>query len=109
MSEFEWFGAPMIYQLEPSVRDEIARLFNAADVEYVVSKLQSTKLTWESSAPPPRVHIAILWQSKGDLKQFDSAIREACSDWRNTLIWNGLGDDDWHQVLGDAGVECSGW
>ena len=99
----------MNYQLEQSVCDEAARLFDPQDVEYVLSKLRATKLTWERSAPPPRVHIAVLWQSNGELQEFERAIDEARSDWRNTLIWNGLGNDDWPQVLSAAGVDCSEW
>ena len=99
----------MKYQLEQSVCDEAARLFDAEDLECVLNKLQATKLTWERSAPPPRVHVAVLWQSNGDLEEFEKAINEARSDWRNILVWNGLGNEDWRQVLTDAGVECSEW
>lgn len=99
----------MKYQLEQSVCDEAARLFAGDDLAFVLDKLEATKLVWEQAAPPPRVHIAVLWQSRGNLEEFKRAISQAQSDWRNTLMWNGLGNEDWLQVLADRGIDCSQW
>ena len=99
----------MKYQLEQSVRDEVHRLFDAEDVESVIAKLQTTKLMWERSAPPPRVHIAVLWLSNGNFDKFKMVIDEARSDWRNTLVRSGLGNDDWQQMLNESGIDCSEW
>ena len=61
----------MAYALTESVRQEIDRIFSPEDVDYVRSRLAERELPMDRSAPPPRVHIAIIWLSKGDRKRFD--------------------------------------
>lgn len=61
------------------------------------------------SAPPPRVHIAVIWLSKGDIKRFDYELEGACCDWRDTLVSADLAGEDWKQVLNGKGIDCEDW
>ena len=97
------------YELEASVVAEIRRCYEPCDFEYVKTQLESTPLCWDSVAPPPRVHIAVIWLSEGCRAKFDDHLEEAVHDWRNTLIWAGLADEDWKEVLKAKKIDCSGW
>src|SRR4051794_13138003 len=54
----------MPYTLTESVQREIERTFAPEDLDYVRSRLSAQELHMERSAPPPRVHIAVIWLSK---------------------------------------------
>ncbi len=94
-----------VYSLAPGVEDEIQRLFEPRDAAYVQSKLVATKLPREELAPPPRVHMAVLWLSGGDRKRFDTELERACCDWRDTLMAAGLANADWREVIKAKGIE----
>ena len=100
----------MSYTLHPSTVKEAQRLFGPQDIDYVLAKLEHTPL-WgmEGSAPPSRVHLAIIWLSKGDRRQFEREIKYASEDWRDTLVEAGLSEEDWRQVMQRRGIECSDW
>ena len=99
----------MPYILKESVHREIERLFDPDHVEDVRSQLASQDLPMERSAPPARVHAAILWLSKGDLKKFRDELNGARCDWRDTLVSAGLANEDWKDVLALRGIDCSDW
>ena len=99
----------MPYILKESVQREIERLFPPEHVEYVRSKLASQALPMERSAPPARVHIAILWLSGGDLKRLQYELDGASCDWRDTLVSSGLANADWKEVLVRKGIDCNDW
>lgn len=61
------------------------------------------------SGPPPRVHLAVIWLSKGDIKRFDDELDGACCDWRDTLVSAGLANGDWKEVLRRKGIDCEDW
>jgi hypothetical protein len=62
----------------------------------------------DQSARPPRVHIAVIWLSKGDRKRFDRELEGACADWRDTLVETGLAHEDWPDVLKRRDVDLDG-
>ena len=99
----------MPYVLEKSVIDEIETYFPAEHWEYVKSKLEATELWAENSAPPPRVHMAVIWKSKGDIDKFVNELRWAADDWRDILVETGLGNENWREVLSQKGVDCENW
>ena len=99
----------MAYTLTESVQREIERVFAPEHVEYVRSRLAERELPMERSAPPPRVHIAVIWLSKGDRKRFDYELEGACCDWRDTLVSAGLANDDWKAILTKKGIDCHDW
>ena len=81
----------MPYSLELSVLSEISRTFSSAcEVDYVERVLSTAILPMGESAPPPRVHVALLWLSRGHIKRFDFEFRTARSNWRDTLMRAGL-------------------
>jgi hypothetical protein len=99
----------MTYTIVPAVQREIERTFAREQVDYVRTRLAQRTLPMDQSAPPPRVHIAVIWLSKGDLKRFDYELAGACSDWRDTLVAAGLGNEDWKDVLAQRGIDCHDW
>jgi hypothetical protein len=99
----------MSFSLHPTIIEEAKRLFGPNDVDYVLAKLSSTPLPMARSGPPPRVHLAVIWLSKGDRKSFDYQIDGAACDWRDTLVEAGLGNEDWPQIVRSHGIDCSDW
>ena len=89
----------MPYILKASVEREIERTFAPEHVDYVKRRLSDQDLPMDRSAPPPRVHAAVLWLARGDVKRFDFELEGACSDWRDTLHAAGLASEDWKRVL----------
>jgi len=100
---------PVTYVLAPGVEREIVRLFASDDVDYVRTRLAAQELPMDQHAPPPRVHIAVIWLSKGDRTRFDHELNGASGDWRDTLGAAGLANSDWREVLMRRGVDLSGF
>ncbi len=99
----------MAYTLLPQVEQEIERVFAPEHRDHVRSRLAEQVLPLGESAPPPRVHIAILWLSQGELPRFERALQIARFDWRDTLVAAGLGNGDWREVLARRGIDSVGW
>lgn len=99
----------MGYTLHPTVIKEARRLFGQPDIDYVLAKLTDTPLPMVLSGPFPRVHLAVIWLSKGEQKWFDYQIEGARYDWRDTLVEAGLADDDWREVITRCGIDCTVW
>lgn len=100
----------MAYPLEFSVLTEISKTFtDAVEADYVERVLSSATLPMGESAPPPRVHIALLWLSAGHIKRFDHELSAARSDWRDTLLRAGLAGANWREVMQHRGVDCLTW
>ncbi|MBV9462853.1 MAG: hypothetical protein JO317_01370 [Verrucomicrobiae bacterium] len=99
----------MPYHLDRAVIEEARKLFGPDSVAAVLRKLSESPLPLEQSGPPPRVHIAVLWNSKGDWKTFEYELEGAQHDWRDTLVSAGLAGEDWREVLKRRGVDASGW
>lgn len=99
----------MPYILLQQVEREITRLFAPEHVGYVRTRLSERSLPLEHSAPPPRVHLAVLWLSQGDLERFDRELDSACVDWRDTLVAAGLANANWRSLLMARGIDCQDW
>jgi hypothetical protein len=99
----------MGYSLHPAIVKEARLLFGSQDIDYVLTKLADTPLPMERSGPPPRVHLAVIWLSKGERKWFDYQIGGAQCDWRDTLVEAGLANDDWRTIVSKRGIDCSDW
>jgi hypothetical protein len=100
---------PTPYLLEKAVISEAERLFKAEDLSSVLTALRETELWAERSGPPPRVHIAVLWTSKGDMRLFRQRLEWAHDDWRDVLIEAGLANEDWQDILRSRGIDASNW
>ena len=99
----------MTYVLEDAVKDEAGKLFQGTDLSSVIQMLEQTALPMERSGPPSRVHIAVLWLSKGSISKFSTELENAACDWRDTLVDAGLANENWREVLAGKGVDGSGW
>ena len=97
----------MPYVLTRAVEGEVLKTFAPADIEYVREQLMTRTFPLDQGGPPPRIHIAILWLSKGDRPTFDRAMQIACEDWRDTLVAAGLGNLGWRSTLQARGVDLS--
>ncbi len=93
----------MHYQLADSVRREAARFFPADQVTAVLEQLASTELPLASDWPE-RIHLAILNLSKGDMHRFKRQLADARLDWRDTLVADGLENEDWREMLRGRGI-----
>lgn len=100
---------PTAYQLETSILRDIHRSFEVEHWDYITNRLATTGLPMGAIAPPPRVHAAILWLAKGEVAAFDTALAEACSDWRRTLAAAGLANQNWKKVLEKRRIDCLHW
>jgi len=99
----------MAYVLKPSVEREIERTFAPEHVDYVKRRLAERQLPMDHAAPPPRVHVAVLWLARGDIARFDHELEGAAADWRDTLLDAGLASEEWRAVLTQRGVDCGDW
>jgi len=94
----------MRYQLANSVRHEASRLFPADQSAAVLDQLASTELPLAGDWPE-RIHLAILHLSKGDIHRFKHQLADARIDWRDTLVADGLANENWREVLRARGIE----
>jgi hypothetical protein len=100
---------PAPYSLEKAVISEAERLFKTEDLPSVLSGLRETELWAERSGPPPRIHIAVLWASNGDMRLFSHRLEWAHDDWRDLLLEVGLANEDWQKVLQSRGIDAASW
>lgn len=100
---------PTPYPIEEVVISEAKRLFKAEDLSSVLSGLRETELWAESAGPPPRVHIAVLWGSKGDMRAFRQKLQWAHDDWRDLLVEVRLASEDWREILQSHGIDAADW
>jgi hypothetical protein len=99
----------MGYTLHAAVIREAQQAFGPEDIDYVLARLAGTPLPLERSGPPPRVHLAVIWLSKGERRWFDHQIEGARRDWRDTLVEAGLAGEDWREVVKRRGTDCTDW
>ena len=99
----------MTYVLEKAVKDEAQKYFEGTELETAIGMLESTPLPMDQAAPPPRVHIAVLWLAEGNIKKLASEIENASCDWRDTLLAAGLADENWPELMAAKGINALGW
>ncbi|MFI0404816.1 hypothetical protein [Actinomadura sp. 3N508] len=46
-----------------------------------------------------RIHVAALILAQGDVGKFERALALARSDWRDLLVFAGLGNEDWEALV----------
>jgi hypothetical protein len=99
----------MGYKLDPAVVIEVRRVFSPQDIDYVLAKLTETPPPVALVGPPSRIHLAVIWLSKGDRKKFDCEIDGTRRDWRDTLVTAGLDGEGWREIIMSRGIDCSNW
>jgi hypothetical protein len=100
---------PAPYTLENDVVREIEKYFGIHDQKKVIAALGSTQLWADHAGPPARIHLAMIWKSKGDIKIFERTVRYDASDWRDLLIETGLANTGWEDRLKQKGIFPEKW
>jgi hypothetical protein len=97
----------MPYTVDPAVRKQVVKSFSSEKWDYVLMALERTILPGLDRYPlgVTRVHLAALHLSYGELKTFETELKEATRDWRDTLIAADLAYDNWPEVLKKRGIE----
>jgi hypothetical protein len=78
-------------RLEAKVRDN----FSAYAAEDVLRRLGALNLALAEKQSRERLQAAIVLLAAGDPDTFDYCARLADVDWRDVLVFSGLGDGDW--------------
>jgi hypothetical protein len=88
------------------VRQEVQKRFPANSAA-VLESLGATPLPFldadDRRRERDRVHLAIIKLSGGDVAQLPKILDYARRDWRDVLVWSGLGQPNWPDVLRVAG------
>src|SRR4051812_32930694 len=87
----------------PLVRAQAEKIFPASSVATVCAELAAADLPLANNNGE-RVHLAVLHLSAGDFGSFRRHLAEAQIDWRDVLIADGLGDENWPEVLQQRGI-----
>jgi hypothetical protein len=86
-------------RLEARVRND----FPSATAEDVLRRLGSLNLgTSGRKQDNERIQAAIVLLSAGDPDKLDYNVKLAETDWRDVLVFSGLGDEDWSTRLDTA-------
>ncbi len=80
------------------VRQQARKYFSPEDAALVLDEFEPTGLPLINNNGE-RVHLAVLYLSKGRLALFDETWSLAKIDWRDTLVAAGLANEDWPEVL----------
>jgi hypothetical protein len=95
--------------LKLSIVELIDRTFAARDTAAVKQKLRVQLKEVSENPLRPRIQVAIILLSQGDIDRIDQFINHACLDWRDTLVAAGLENQDWKDKLLQLGVDCTDW
>jgi hypothetical protein len=84
------------------LRAVVERDFGPRSDEVVAALERADLGPWQSTQPPlgrERVLAAVLAIARGDVARIPKAIQIAEHDWRDALVWGGLGQPDWPRRL----------
>ena len=85
--------------LSPRLAAKVDRDFDATERPRVIASLERIDLgSWRATRPPlgrERVLAAVLVLTRGDVDRLTGSIGIAERDWRDALVWAGLGNPDW--------------
>ena len=81
-------------RLAARVRRDFAPDASAA----VLARLEGLDLHLAEKQSPERIQAAVVLLAQGDLAKFEHAAGRAERDWRDVLVWSGLGNN-WYPVL----------
>jgi hypothetical protein len=88
------------------VCQQARRFFSPANAQEVIAALEATDLPLIANNGE-RVFLAILLLSRGDMDKFRIGLKQAKTDWRDTLVAAGLANSDWPGVLRSQGIEIN--
>jgi hypothetical protein len=89
------------------LRTYVEREFPEPDAAAVLERLSNLTLPLAEKQSLERIQAAVVLLAKGDPERLERSAALAEKDWRDVLVWSGLGQGDWEQRL-DAELEESG-
>ena len=96
----------MAYIVTDLVKRQVRKLFAPDEADLVITELETTHIPLiDDGDAPERIHLAILYLSDGDLREFDQTLNGGKIDFRDTLVAAGLADADWPTVLRSRGID----
>ncbi len=96
----------MAYIVTDLVKRQVRKLFAPDEADLVISELETTRIPLvDDGTAPERIHLAILYLSEGNLREFDQTLNRGKMDFRDTLVAAGLADADWPAVLRSRGID----
>jgi hypothetical protein len=96
----------MAYIVTELVRQQARKMFAPDEADLVISELETTHIPLiDDGTAPERIHLAILYLSDGDLREFDQTLNRGRMDFRDTLVAAGLAHADWPAVLRSRGID----
>jgi hypothetical protein len=78
-------------RLERKVRSD----FPGASADAVLARIGSLRLALAEKQDSERIQAAVVILAAGDAAKLEHAAHRAERDWRNVLVWSGLGNADW--------------
>jgi hypothetical protein len=81
------------------LEDFARREFRPADAGDVLARLDALELANAEKQSLERIQAAVLLLTRGDIDRLDESVQIAERDWRDALVWSGLGQPDWPQRL----------
>jgi hypothetical protein len=87
----------------PLVRAQAEKIFSPADAATVCAALANADLPLINNNGE-RVHLALVHLAAGDLAEFRRHLAVAQTDWRDVLVADGLGGENWPQMLAQRGI-----
>lgn len=94
----------MSMKITELVCQQARRFFSPANADEVIKSFGETDLPLIANNGE-RVFLAILLLSRGDMDKFRMELKQAKTDWRDTLVAAGLANADWPAVLRSEGIE----
>ena len=84
------------------MQQKIRRDFGDDNAEAVVARLNALKLANADLQDPERIQAAVVLLSQGDMTKLEANAHLAEVDWRDVLVFSGLGNADWPAQLETA-------
>jgi hypothetical protein len=84
-------------RLEAKVRSD----FSPAEADDALRRLDALNLALAEKQSLERIQVAVILLAKGDPDELDRYARLAEVDWRDVLVFSGLGNADWPLRIDD--------
>ena len=81
--------------LSSRLEARVRRDFRSGEAELVRARLVTLQLALAEKQSLERIQAAVVLLADGDLDKLRAAAERAERDWRDVLVWSGLGNGDW--------------
>ena len=95
------FRGKLVFDV-PTLRMQALVRGTFADPDAVLSALRNLPHEAYGGQDPERVQAALVLLAEGSRKRFDEGLELLGKDWRDVLVWGGLGNADWPERLDEA-------